>query len=97
DDVALAVAVDVADRHAHAAAERLGVGHVVVHQLHGHVDRHRLAGRVQVALDGRHGPGAVERLDVRPAALAGAGDDVGVAVAVDVADGHVDAAAEALV
>src|SRR5262249_21857399 len=40
---------------------------------------------------------AAERLHVRSAAGAGAGDDVGVLVAVDVADGDVDAAAEALV
>src|SRR5204862_6308688 len=38
---------------------------------------------------------AAEDLDVRAAAGAGPGDDVGEAVAVDVAHGHVDAAAEA--
>ena len=38
--------------------------------------------------------GAAEDLDVRPAAGAGPGNDVGLAVAVDVADGHVDAAGE---
>src|SRR5439155_10781348 len=40
---------------------------------------------------------AVEDLDVRPAALVGGGDDVRMAVAVDVAGGHEDAAAEVLV
>src|SRR5262249_48282860 len=54
----------------------------------------------EARVEGREAPqqGAVEAaedLHVRPAARAGARDDIGVAVAVDVAGGHVDAPGEA--
>src|SRR5207244_1698663 len=58
--------------------------------------RRRRGGRVRLILndDRWDGPRAVPDLDVRSAAFAGAGDDVGVPVAVHVTDGDVDAAVE---
>src|SRR5205823_2987237 len=57
----------------------------------------REAGIVREELHDQVAGHAVEDFDVRAAALAGAGDNVGRAVAVDVADGDADAALERLV
>src|SRR5205823_3202961 len=73
DDVAKAVAIHVAARHADAAGEVRAVGEE--------------AEQLDAAA-------AVEDLDVRAAAFAGAGDDVGDTVVIHVGRGHVNTAAK---
>src|SRR5262249_44054152 len=126
DDVGLAVAVDVAGCHRHAAVEVDVVGHEAHQQrpvlaaedldlrptpgagadddVRGAVAVDVGRGDVDAAAEGgveRHEAHqqraglAVEDLDLRPAAGAGADDDVRHAVAVDIAAGHPHAAEEA--
>src|SRR5262249_17030963 len=65
---------------------------VAVHVAGRHLDAAAEGGVVGVEALENGAVLAAERLDVRPAAGAGAGDQVGEAVAVDVADGDEDAA-----
>src|SRR5262249_55611867 len=79
DDVGIAVAVHVAGGHVDAAGERRRVG-IETGNLVGLPDGERAR--------------PVKDLDIRPAARPNAGDDIGVAVVVNVGSGHMDAAFE---
>ena len=73
-----------------AADEQVAVGGPVTSRRHVHAAEEAAVEREEAVFDVVVGPG--EDLDVRAAAGPGPGDDVGLAVAVHVADGHVDAA-----
>src|SRR5262249_21226860 len=84
DDVGLAVAVDVARRNADTAAERLWKGE--------EVEQDGIGGAAE-SLDLRQGTHVQAGDDVWEAGV-GTNDDIGLAVAIDVAGSHEDAAAE---
>src|SRR5438034_1114030 len=93
DNVCPAVAVDVGGRHPHTAGEDRAVGQEAGRFRAGDIAGRYLnapseRGAVGIEVVQKRSAGATEDLDLRPAAVAGGGDDVGFAVAVDVPGRH---------